>query len=556
MCEITGTTTGIKYDPRLSSLFEAQNMANPPRPLSPQAALPANVVMSPNGETYYCMPDGKWVLFGGVPATRLEPGASSSGRATRALNSITGPEPPQFAPPRQPPTHQPNQPVDPALAPLPPQDNHEVVEIIGHLPVQVVAGARRATQPASVDRKGKNKARNIDVEGPAKRGRRGGVANYREEEVSRLLDFAEAFLPTGAKGWAAVGAQLRAWARQTGYPERTNKSIEAKYKQLVRTTKPTGSGECPPNIERAHQIEDMINNKIGSRELDDEDIVDDVERTPQASDEEDEENDEQDDPSPPAKRPSVIKRELSMPLDVRSARVAQRRARQPAGAGLAILSKISASLEPGTQAALASERSAASFQGFQFIALNQQLRDSQSEINSLHQQLAEAQRRADRAEQQLEFTRMLSEASQGRTRMFGALPHTPSRTRRSRSRSRSTPRRRYEVHYRDGGRHSFWGYPEDAPQLTSPPLSYRETPDTPSRGRDRGRTYHHHSADRHPPEASPSHRRQPDVDLTITPHYRARADLNISLNHPYAVPSRTPSPVAPSYEREHSTAEM
>jgi hypothetical protein len=39
--------------------------------------------------------------------------------------------------------------------------------------------------------------------------------------------------------------------------------------------KPTGDVECPPHIECAHEIEDAMNNKAGSRDLDDEDIIDD-----------------------------------------------------------------------------------------------------------------------------------------------------------------------------------------------------------------------------------------------------------------------------------------
>ena len=44
--------------------------------------------------------------------------------------------------------------------------------------------------------------------------------------------------------------------------------------QLVKTTKPTGDGECPSYIERAHEIEYLMNDKAGSRDLDDEEIVD------------------------------------------------------------------------------------------------------------------------------------------------------------------------------------------------------------------------------------------------------------------------------------------
>ena len=43
--------------------------------------------------------------------------------------------------------------------------------------------------------------------------------------------------------------------------------------QLVRTEKPTGHADCPPEIDRAHAIEVAMNEKAGTRDLD-EDIID------------------------------------------------------------------------------------------------------------------------------------------------------------------------------------------------------------------------------------------------------------------------------------------
>src|ERR1700730_114227 len=44
--------------------------------------------------------------------------------------------------------------------------------------------------------------------------------------------------------------------------------------QLVWTEKPTGHADCPPEIDRAHAIEVAMNEKAGTRDLDDEDIID------------------------------------------------------------------------------------------------------------------------------------------------------------------------------------------------------------------------------------------------------------------------------------------
>ena len=44
--------------------------------------------------------------------------------------------------------------------------------------------------------------------------------------------------------------------------------------QLVRTEKPTGRADCPPEIDRAHAVEAAMNEKAGTRDLDDKDIID------------------------------------------------------------------------------------------------------------------------------------------------------------------------------------------------------------------------------------------------------------------------------------------
>ena len=62
-------------------------------------------------------------------------------------------------------------------------------------------------------------------------GRTRGSANYRPREIEVLLDLAEAELPVGAKGWNTVGTKFREWAATTENSSRTDRSLEAKYKQ-------------------------------------------------------------------------------------------------------------------------------------------------------------------------------------------------------------------------------------------------------------------------------------------------------------------------------------
>jgi hypothetical protein len=44
--------------------------------------------------------------------------------------------------------------------------------------------------------------------------------------------------------------------------------------QILKTSKPTGDRECPLHVEHAHQINELMNQKAGSCDLDDDEIVD------------------------------------------------------------------------------------------------------------------------------------------------------------------------------------------------------------------------------------------------------------------------------------------
>ncbi|TFY79504.1 hypothetical protein EWM64_g4507 [Hericium alpestre] len=197
--------------------------------------------------------------------------------------------------------------VDPALMPLPLQDSKELACIHGDTlaPVAKTAGARRSVK---YDKKGKGKAvdngepatgqkckhtstpmrskvmaldgddGDQDSDGnelrPHKHGRRKGVSNYANDEVNVLLDLIENCLSTGQKGWKVIGCHHREWAIERRLAGHSDKSLENKYKQLLRTTKPTSNAVCPPDVERAHKLESHINDKVSSRELNDSDLTD------------------------------------------------------------------------------------------------------------------------------------------------------------------------------------------------------------------------------------------------------------------------------------------
>ncbi len=76
----------------------------------------------------------------------------------------------------------------------------------------------------------RNTADDLGVKG-TKKGRAKGVGNYSEEELSFLLELVAKELPVGAKGWSWIGARLRIHAKREGWTERSDKSIENKFKQ-------------------------------------------------------------------------------------------------------------------------------------------------------------------------------------------------------------------------------------------------------------------------------------------------------------------------------------
>lgn len=284
------------------------------------------------------------------------------------------------------------------------------------------------------------------------------------------------------------------------------------------------------------------------------------------------EDDEDGGDEPPSKKSRVAKRD-TMSVAARTQPSSQsKRTRTSVTTGMEVLERISSSLDPSLQAARVSDRAAASFQNVQLLTLTQELRDLRSEVSNLRTQLSDAQRfrydaerRADRAEQQAQLTHMMYDAGdyhrharRGRSsfRSLGRSLHpemrTPSVHQHRRSRTRSTPRRRYEIAYRDGTHRSYWGYPEDAPvvDVDSPPLFYRETTDTPSRGPD-----HYHGTNsrrpRTPSDAAPPPPSQPrflhrsstmsagagpssgvfgGINVSITPRRgRAQADVSIDV---------------------------
>jgi len=327
-----------------------------------------------------------------------------------------------------------------------------------------VAGARRT----SSDFKGKGQATTckslkrsgavVDLSQlPAKkRGRAFGAANYSSEDVDALLNILEDQLPLGGKAWIAAAETFNDWAKENRRPVRTSKSLENKFKQLVRTEKPTGDAECPPEIDRAHSIEYAMNEKAGSRDLNDEDIADADTETINVSSDDDDST-----PTVTPKPPKVKteRSELAGPVARRPAASNHHQSRHSAHD---LIATLSSALDPNLQATRSEERSVRSFQTTQIMTLSNQLRDSQAMVENLRNQIIQSERGRYAAERRADRSELLA--------MINAQEKTKSAP------CKSKPcLRRQDVYYADGGSSTCWVGEDESDHARDSPGTRRYT---------------------------------------------------------------------------------
>ncbi|KAI0063726.1 hypothetical protein BV25DRAFT_1915188 [Artomyces pyxidatus] len=358
--------------------------------------------------------------------------------------------------------------IDPSLVPLPPMEMHESV-LGSSVPVGKTVGSR---WPSKRDGKGTGKARadendplgvqkqkwtlvkkdplkprkaksrkqpgdddsdNEDGSNcpgpPRKKGCVKGVANYNADKINVLLDLTEEVLPTGGKGWTVIGDHHR------------------KFKQLVKTTKPTGNAECPPDVERAHYIDSLINEKVHTRDFGDSDLTDHLADYTDSNDSDDSGVQQLRHKKALAKvQPVAHAIKVEQPLPAASCL----RARPTAA--LDALTRITSSLDPSIIAYCEEEHASRSFQMTHIMTLLAHIRnlnaaqlDLHNQLNESQHRLHEANRQADQAEQQLEMTRMFARFSHTQPPM---APTPPCRNPASKD--------HYKVRYWDGGQATFF----------------------------------------------------------------------------------------------------
>ncbi|GAW10473.1 protein [Lentinula edodes] len=362
--------------------------------------------------------------------------------------------------------------VNPASAPLPDDDEDDFPP-----PSKILSEiARAATKVGGACHsvsKGKGKAKatpDVDDDDTtsqkrkrgSQKGRTSGSSNYTDEDLGILFEILRRNLPLGQRAWSRCADEFNEQAEQQGRPTRLAKSLELKYKQLVKTTKPTGDAELPRNVEDALEIEEMMNDKAGTRDLDDSDIGD------FDDNDSDSESDKENAPTQKKSKATVKKQSTA------TGPVARRRAtgRQTSvTSSRDFIDTLSAALDPVAQTARAEEQSSRTLQATSMLTMSSQLRELQCTTENLRQRLDESQRdlmqaerRANRAEMCADRLEMMSAAMQtpiASARSFRPPSHgypVPPHAHVHNHEPATEPERwvRQEIHYPEGGRSSRW----------------------------------------------------------------------------------------------------
>ncbi|KAJ7724101.1 hypothetical protein B0H16DRAFT_1597052 [Mycena metata] len=390
-------------------------------PLAPLYSGAPEIHYDAQGKAYVRDRDGNFVPYG-PPDARARDAPSQP--IEQAFNFSLRPV--QDGPSQQHPI-----PIDPALqTPLP---RGPYLDLTHPGTIADAKGLKRADKIAGSRRNGKSKERADSVpkkrsrvhrvssdsdsdEPPSKRGKGGrpaGSTSYGKTELNHMFKVVGDVKPIGQKGWKKVEHKQNKWAKANGYAVRPPKAIENKFKGYLRLKKPTGDAECPPEVKRAHELEALINERVGTRELSDA-------------------QSQSDDDSSDVEVTAVARRAPS-PLLKRKSRAS--------GGDLA--AKLSAAFDPEAQRSRDDARAHRSSENTQILTLTQQVRDAQALSESLRAQNTVLQGRPHDVERQLdrvtvradimaEFAQrgdqfsQRSEPQRGRTRR----PSAPPRPRR------------------------------------------------------------------------------------------------------------------------------
>ncbi|KAF8234307.1 hypothetical protein L208DRAFT_1262434, partial [Tricholoma matsutake] len=272
-----------------------------------------------------------------------------------------------------------------------------------------------------------------------------GAGNYLAADVSALLNFVDHELPLGQRGWKVVHRNYSCWALLHRHPQHTIKSLETKYKQLVKTPKPTGTAYCLPEVSHAHKIDNKINEHACTPDLNDSNFDDNggshshptkIWAIIRCNRDDDSERPHKVHPTAPQHTPAP-----------------RRNARN---SGMELMSKLTSALDPSLQQARDEKHASHSLQNTQFLSLLQQLWDANSTIGNLRQQLNNFQTRLHDSEQARDHAELRLEMVE----LSRGCPSQRAHTHRTESTKQTLQRirgkGRCEEWYPEGGSHTYW----------------------------------------------------------------------------------------------------
>ncbi|KAE9395859.1 hypothetical protein BT96DRAFT_942161 [Gymnopus androsaceus JB14] len=406
-------------------------------------------------------PDSQPRMFSDTPQWSQQPMHSTYAQNMPHLNGLQG------IPPHQDQYFRPSQgqasgsgerflptPIDPVRVPVPDDDNDDFPSISKILatvayPSNKTAGSRGTNKGKGVDKKNKkHKASASHRKEPSEKrqkGRSTGAANYNSVDIQELLDLARELLPLGRN---SLADEYNHRIEEIGHPQCTARSLELKFKAFVKMTKPTGDAECPPHIEEAHEIKDLMNAKADSCDLDNEDILDEVIEV-DSNDGGNESDIENVPPLPKKKLPAKKVQEGPVARCMPSDRLAPSPYTRQ-NANQEILANISNALDPAAQHARSEEHSARALQTTQILTLNGQIRDLQCSMDMMRGQLADANREIREAERRANRAERRADRAEDDSQTLERLSFIPYPSRRQ-SQAPERSRTYQEVHYPEDG---------------------------------------------------------------------------------------------------------
>lgn len=194
----------------------------------------------------------------------------------------------------------------------------------------------------------------------------------------------------------------------------------------MKTTKPTGNGVCPPDVTRAHEIDALINERAGTRDLNDSDF------------DADNSHDDLRNITPPIEHTAVT----------RATRTDAPVPRRRGAAASELLTRISGAFDPAVQEARDEQRANRSIANTQLLTQAQQLRDANAVTEQLRTQLYDLRSKLYSVERERDLSQLRAEMMQ----MHGPAPKPAPRHARHRHR----PKQPNYTYYPDGGQSVIW----------------------------------------------------------------------------------------------------